>query len=139
LLSILLILLSGVAGPLAADSFVVIVNDTEPVSSLSPQEVSNLFLRKLAKWPDGTNVVPVDLDEGSPARVSFSRSVHGKNVGAIKAYWQKMIFSGRAIPPPEKRSPAEVVAFVRSQRGAIGYVPQGTPLGPGIKTLTLAP
>lgn len=134
---ILLLALSGLTGSVAAESFVVIVNDATPAAALSAQEVSNLFLRKMATWPDGTPAAPVDLSEGSPARESFSKRVHGKGIGAVKSYWQKMIFSGRAVPPIEKASPADVVAFVRAQRGAIGYVPQGTPLGPGVRVLNV--
>jgi ABC-type phosphate transport system substrate-binding protein len=121
----------------AADSFIVIANEAGTISSLTAQEVSNLFLKKTAAWPDGTEAVPVDLGESSPVRESFSKVVHGKSLGPIKAYWQKMIFSGRSVPPPEKSSAAEVVAFVRARRGAIGYVPAGTPLGPGVKVLNV--
>ena len=57
----------------------------------------------------------------------------------MKSYWQKMIFSGRDVPPPEKGSPDEVVAFVRSHGGGIGYVPAGTVLGAGVKVLVVKP
>ena len=136
-LALFVLLLWVLTGSVAADSFVVIVNDAGPVSALSAQEISDLFLGKSAKWSDGTAVAPVDLSESSPARASFTRRVHGKGVTAIKSYWQKMIFSGRAVPPPEKGSPADVVAFVRAQRGAIGYVPPGTPLGAGVKIVSV--
>jgi ABC-type phosphate transport system substrate-binding protein len=122
----------------AAEPFVLIVNSANSVSRLEPQEVSNLFLKKKTAWPDGVKTAPVDLSESHPVRESFSKRIHGKSVGAIKAFWQKMIFSGQEVPPPEKDSPSEVVAFVRSRRGGIGYVPEGTPLGSGVKAVDLA-
>ena len=57
----------------------------------------------------------------------------------VKAYWQQMIFSGREVPPPEKASAKDVVAFVSANRGGVGYVPAGTPLGEGVKTVDVKP
>ncbi|HEV8578298.1 MAG TPA: substrate-binding domain-containing protein [Thermoanaerobaculia bacterium] len=132
-------LLLGLTGSMAADSFVVIVNEASPLSALSKQQVSDVFFRKTTKWQDGTDAVPIDLGESSPTRASFSKSVLGKGVAAVKSYWQRMIFSGRAVPPSEKASAADVMSFVRTHPGAIGYVPQGTPLAPGVKALALEP
>lgn len=129
--------LAPVAGN-AAEPFVLIVNGASPVGSLKPLEVSKLFLKKTTVLPDGVKAAPVDLSESHPVRESFSKRIHGKSVGAIKAFWQKMIFSGQEVPPPEKDSPSEVVAYVRSRRGGIGYVPEGTPLGSGVKAVDLA-
>jgi hypothetical protein len=125
----------------AADSAVaVIVNSSNPVSSLSASEVSNLFLKKgKTTWPSGERVLPVDLGEQSAVREAFSRKIHGKGQGPIKAYWQKQIFSGRDVPPPEKGSAADVIAFVRGNRGAIGYVPAGLEPGIGVKVLQVTP
>ena len=72
-------------------------------------------------------------------RSSFSQQIHRKATPAVKAYWQQMIFSGREVPPPEKASPKDVVAFVSANRGGVGYVPAGTPLGEGVKTLDVKP
>jgi ABC-type phosphate transport system substrate-binding protein len=119
----------------AAEPVLVIVNGNNPVSNLSAPDVSRAFMKKLKRWPDGVDVVPVDLAEDSPLRESFSQEFHDKRSSAVKAYWQKMIFSGREGPPPEKSSSAEVVAFVRANRGAIGYVAAGTTLGSGVKVL----
>ncbi|HEV8579125.1 MAG TPA: phosphate ABC transporter substrate-binding protein [Thermoanaerobaculia bacterium] len=122
-----------------AGDVVVIVNAANSTSALAAAEVSSLFLKKTEAWPDKTPASPVDLDERSPARESFSRQIHSKRTAAIKSYWQKMIFSGREVPPPEKASPEEVVRFVRSHPGGIGYVPAGTPLGSGVKILEVRP
>ncbi len=121
----------------AQDPVQVIVHADNPASTLSVREVSDLFLKKAGAFADGTKATPVDLAEKSEVRGAFSRWVHRKTTTAVKAYWQQMIFSGRGVPPPEKNSTAEVMAFVRGQRGGIGYVPQGTPLGSGVKAVTV--
>lgn len=121
----------------AQDAVVVIVHADNLVSTFTTREVSDLFLKKAGTFSDGTKAVPVDLGERSDVRGAFSRWVHRKTTSAVKAYWQQMIFSGRGVPPPEKNSTADVMTFVRSQRGGIGYVPQGTPLSPGVKAVTV--
>jgi hypothetical protein len=63
--------------------------------------------------------------------------VHGKSVTAIKTYWQQQVFSGRDVPPVERPGDAEVVAYVRENVNAIGYVSAGAPLARGVKAVTI--
>jgi ABC-type phosphate transport system substrate-binding protein len=123
----------------AAESFVVIVNAANPVSALSAQDLSKVYMKKSLRWPSGEEILPVDLKDPSATRESFSRQIHDKSTAAVKAYWQKMIFSGRDVPPPEKASNAEVVAFVRANRGAVGYVATDASLGDGVKVIKVVP
>jgi hypothetical protein len=127
-------------GAAAADeAFVVVVNVTNPVAQMKALEVSNLFLKKTTAWKDNQRVLPVDLTAPASMRESFCRKVHNRGPAAVKSYWQQMIFSGREVPPSEKSSAAEVLSFVRANRGAIGYVPSGTSLGPGVKAIEVTP
>ena len=136
----LLLLLLAVQQPARAQQgFVVVVHSSNPVSSLSADELSRIFLKKTAKWGNGSRVEPVDLASGSPVRARFSQAVHGKGTAAISAYWQKMIFSGREVPPAELGTAAEVIAFVASHRGGVGYVAEGTALGEGVKAIRITP
>ena len=50
----------------------------------------------------------------------------------------EQIFSGRANPPPARASDADVLTYVRSNPGAIGYVAGGVELGSGYGGVTLA-
>jgi len=134
----LLALVAGAPRPAAAADFVVVVNAANAQTALPAAEVSNMFLQKTHKWESGERVRAVDLPEASPARESFSRAIHGRPTAAVKAYWQRMIFSGIDTPPPEKPTPADVLAYVKANPGAIGYVPAGTPLPDGVKALKVA-
>jgi ABC-type phosphate transport system substrate-binding protein len=131
--------LSGVPAGAAEVAIAVLVNANNPVDSLSSEEVGKLFLKKTVKWGNGERVLPVDLHEQSAVRESFSKQFHGKGTAAIKAFWQKMIFSGRDVPPPEKTSVADVAAFVRSNAGGVGYVPASYDAGAGVKVLQVTP
>jgi ABC-type phosphate transport system substrate-binding protein len=118
LLTILLADPSGGAKP----AFQIVVNEANPVSALSRQQVSDLFLKKNTQWPGLGLVLPVDQPEASAVRDSFNREIHGKSSSAVRAYWQQRIFSGRDVPPVEKDGDAEVLAYVRKNPGAIGYI-----------------
>jgi ABC-type phosphate transport system substrate-binding protein len=118
--------------------FVVIVNTTNPVASVSRSELADIFLKQLSAWPDGQVILPVDQAESSSVRADFSRVVLKRPVAAVKSFWQKQIFSGSAVPPIEKRSNADVVAYVSAFHGAVGYVAPTGKVPPGTKIVRLA-
>ena len=99
-----------------------------PISSCTRQP--NSFRDSATCWAESCS------RETSPVRDSFSREVLGKSVPAVEQYWTQAIFSGRAVPPVEKRTDADVLAYVRETPGAIGYVSASTPTE-GVKRLAL--
>ncbi len=103
-------------------SYNVIINIKNPTSSLTRKAVSKLFLKKTRKWPDGKEVRPIDRLTKSAIREEFSKTIHNKSTSSIKAYWQRQIFSGHSVPGQEKRTDKEVIDYVRTHPGAIGYV-----------------
>jgi ABC-type phosphate transport system substrate-binding protein len=108
--------------------FKVIVHAENPVQRLTKQELSQLFLKKVKQWQESNDaVLPVDLVDNSPIRQDFSETIHGRDVASIKAYWQKQIFSGRGVPPEEKKSDEEVLKYVSENPGAVGYLAEATP------------
>jgi ABC-type phosphate transport system substrate-binding protein len=109
----------------AAADYVVVVHPSVAVASLTRTEATRLFLRSSTQWPGGASVKPVDQAKGSPVRTAFTKEVLGRSPGAIDQYWTQSVFSGRSVPPPEKRNDAEVLAYVRDTPGAIGYVSAG--------------
>jgi len=119
--------------------FRVIVHSTNPVGALARDEVSKMFLKKIAAWRTGLSVVPVDQSEDADVRKRFSTRVLGRDVGAVKGYWQQAIFTGRSFPPVEKGSDAEVIAFVGANPNAIGYVSASSSLPTSVKILKVDP
>ena len=118
--------------------FKVIVHADNPTTSVERSKLSKMFLKKSKRWDDGESVKPIDQDEKSEVRERFTRTVHKKSISAIKSYWQRMIFSGRDVPPQEVATDAEVIEFVAAERGAVGYVSSGAELGSGVKVLEVA-
>lgn len=119
-----------------APPYLVIVNPANASSTASRKFVSDAFLKKATRWPNGDVIRPVDQAADSGVRRRFSEDVLQRSVAAVKSYWQQMIFSGRDLPPPELASDEDVVAFVAKHPGAIGYVRGGVSVT-GVKTLGL--
>jgi len=138
LLGALLPALLLAAAPARAEetSFRVVVHPTNPAESISRRELSALFLKKVTGWPDGSAVHPVEPQESSVTRAHFLSDVIGKSAFAVKTFWNKRVFAGRDVPPVEKRSDEEVVAFVRATPGAIGYVDASAAVD-GVKVLPI--
>lgn len=108
--------------------FVVIVHPSNSAGALDRKFVSDAFLKKVTRWPGGDVIRPVDLPPDSPVRARFSDDVLNRSVQAVKSYWQQIIFSGRDVPPPELASDADVMKYVATTPGAVGYVSGSTTL-----------
>ena len=76
--------LSSVTTTLTAQEFKVIVNSANSTAELPSDVAAKLFLEQLAKFLNGTAVLPVDLAKTSAVRASFSKAVLGRAVGAIE-------------------------------------------------------
>lgn len=110
-------------------AFVVIVNPQNPYLALDRSFVADAFLKKVTRWPNGDVIKPVDLPPRSRTRARFSEEVLKRSIAAVKSYWNQMIFSGRDVPPPELSTEEEVVKYVLTHAGAVGYVSGDARLG----------
>ncbi len=124
------------AHKLAAQEYKVIVNSANPAAELSTDAVSKIFLKTVSKFPEGGAATPVEPAKASPARAAFAKTVLGRTVQNLDTYWQQQIFSGKDVPPANKASDDDVIAFVKSNPGAIGYV-SGSAAVAGVKVVTV--
>jgi ABC-type phosphate transport system substrate-binding protein len=124
------------AAPAMAQDFKVIVNSANSTADLSADVATKLFLKQATKFPNGTVAQPVDLGKASSVRAAFSKAVLGRAVTAVESYWQQQIFSGKDVPPAAKGSDDDVIAFVKANPGAIGYVSGGAATA-GVKVVDI--
>ncbi len=129
-----LVAVVAAAVPAKAQDFKVIVNSANSTSDLSADVAAKLFLKQTPKFPNGTAAQPVDLSKSSPVRAAFSKAVLSRPVPAVETYWQQQIFSGKDVPPAAKASDDDVIAFVKANPGAIGYVSAGASTA-GVKVI----
>jgi ABC-type phosphate transport system substrate-binding protein len=135
-LGVLLALLAPPAP--AADEFVVIVHPSVVGATIRRSDLAAVFLRKVPRWGDRTAAVPVDQSATSRVRKAFSEQVLQMPVSTVLQYWQKEMFATQPLrPPPVKGSDAEVIAFVGSTPGAVGYVASGAVLTDAVKAIAV--
>jgi len=101
---------------------VVVVSAKSPVASLTKDQVSDLFLGKASTFPGGKQAIPINLSEGSDQRDAFHRKVTGRSANQLRAYWSRMVFSGRATPPKEVPNVTEAKRLIAANPSTIGYI-----------------
>ena len=111
-------------GGVATAGVVAVVSAQSPVTALSQGQITSIFLGKMSVLPSGESVVPIDQAEGSALRNEFYARVAGKSAAQIKAYWSKIIFTGRGQPPIELPDSVAVKQMVIENPRAIGYIDQ---------------
>lgn len=101
---------------------VVVVSAQSPVEGLSSQQVANIFLGKTSRLPNGVSVVPVDRADGEAVREAFYLKLLDMTNAQIKAYWSRLIFTGKGRPPKEVRSNKAMKQVIAENPHAIGYL-----------------
>jgi ABC-type phosphate transport system substrate-binding protein len=129
------LLCSGMAG--AAD-FVVIVSAKNPVGTLRADQVAAIFLGQSGRFPGGAEAVPLDQPVGSVLRDDFYLSVAARTPALMKAYWTKMVFTGRGQPPRELASSVAVRKLVADNPAMIAYIDKSA-LDASVKALQVTP
>ena len=107
-------------------AFIIIVHPSNAVAALDRDFVRDAFLKKVATWRNNETIRPVDLHRRLPLRARFTRDLLQTTPTQLRSYWNRLIFSGKGVPPPELASEEAVVAYVLANRGAVGYVSPAT-------------
>lgn len=95
---------------------VVIVSQKNPATRMFAEQASQFFLGKSNMF------TPIDQAEGSHIRNDFYQKLTEKDAAQVKAIWSKLVFTGKATPPKEYKSSAEVKKAVADDPKAIGYI-----------------
>jgi ABC-type phosphate transport system substrate-binding protein len=112
----------GLGASLCDAQLVVIVSAKSPVSSLSENEVADIYLGRTSRLPGGAAVVPVDLADDAANRAKFYRIVCGKSPAQLRAYWSRLVFTGSGQPPREVADADAMKKLVAMGASTIGYI-----------------
>ena len=106
----------------AQAELVVVVNVRSGVAAMSRNEVVNIFFGRNREFFNGIEAQPVDLIDSHPDRVRFYSALVGKDLAEVNAYWSRQVFSGRMQAPSKMSSSEEVMKWISSHPGGIGFV-----------------
>ncbi len=132
-LSLTAIILFGSASVFAE---VVIVVHPSNSASIDAKSAQRIFLGKEKKFSTGKEAIPINQVAGTASRDAFDNGTLGRNSAQVSAYWSKLVFTGKGIPPKEVADDAAVIAIVSSNADAIGYVDSSS-VDASVKTIPL--
>lgn len=123
-LTLTLCTLSGVVipGVTNAGDVIVITHPSVDIEQLSKDDVMRIFLAKSKTYPNEKPAIPVIPKEGSSTRQRFESSVFAKTPMQVKAYWTRLLFTGRGNPPLTLESDEAIKKKVAETPNAIGYI-----------------
>ena len=101
---------------------VAVVSVKSPVTYLSKEQIADIFLCKTTLFPNGKLAIPIDQAEGSASRDEFYLKFTAKSYAQVKAYWSKLIFTGRGRPPKELLNDSEIKKQIAENPNEIGYI-----------------
>jgi ABC-type phosphate transport system substrate-binding protein len=111
-----------IASGAACADVVPVVSVRSPVRELSKNQVIDIFLGRTNRFPNGEPAVPIDQAEGSEIRDLFYQQYANRSPAQLKAYWSRILFTGKGEPPREV-SPSERVKRVLAENPHfIGYI-----------------
>jgi len=116
--------------PGQATGFKIVVHPDLNLKEITVSELKRIYLKERTTWSDGEPIAPVEQSPQSAARHVFTKQVHQKSVDAIENFWRQKLFAGKSTPPVQMASDAEVVNYVVSHPGAIGYVSEDAQTDP---------
>lgn len=95
-------------------------------ANIDQASVARIFLGKMKSFPDAGQAVPLNQSESNAATAEFNSKVLKKSGSQLKAYWSKLVFTGKGTPPKAIATDAEVIQLVSSNPNMIGYVDSST-------------
>jgi hypothetical protein len=102
-----------------------------PDVELSGDDIRNVYLGE-KQWLGKLKLVPV---ANAAVQGLFLAQILQTDESKYEARWIRKRFREGLTPPATKGSDAEVISFVRSTPGAVGYISNGATGLPGIKIL----
>ncbi|MBL4631748.1 MAG: phosphate ABC transporter substrate-binding protein [Paraglaciecola sp.] len=126
----------GCSISLFASAEVVLVVHPSNSADLNKSLVKRIFLGKEKKFSTGQEAIPINQAPNTASRSSFDTDTLGRSSTQVAAYWSKLVFTGKGIPPKEVNSDAEVITLVAGNQNAVGYVDSNA-VNDSVKSISL--
>lgn len=104
-----------------ANAEVAVIVHPSNANELDKTAITRIYTGKAKSFPDGKQVVPINQADGGTTD-AFNKSVLNKSTSQLRAYWSKLIFTGKGAPPKVVNTEAEVIELVSTNPNIIGYV-----------------
>ncbi len=128
----LVLALACIASELNAAGGVVVIGHAN-LARIDVLTLEKIYTGKIIEV-EGIPVKPVNANSGSAVRNRFLQFYLNEDEDKYTAYWTVRRYIGKGVSPRELTSGADVINFVKSTPGAIGYIDEAD-VQPGINVL----
>lgn len=99
----------------------VITNPDTQLSTLDKKDVMDIFTGKRTRW-NGSGKITLAILEDSELHREFLQEYVKKTPSQFKNYWRRKVFTGEGRIPRTFANEAELIDFITSTKGAVGYI-----------------
>lgn len=112
----------------SANSFAelaVIVHPGNSLEAITKDELKRIYLGKSKEFPNGLPIAALDQEKESKEKKEFYKKVVGKSLSQVSAYWSRLIFTGKGVPPRVLSNDEELKIWVAFHPESIAYINAG--------------
>ncbi|HEY2408875.1 MAG TPA: hypothetical protein VGI10_22875 [Polyangiaceae bacterium] len=128
--------ISGLETPARAGSFLLLVNATNPITSITRADLKKAFTGGKKQWENGAviqvGLIPSDAPETQYLAALFDTSIRDL-IGRI----QEQVFKGEMRRPTVLKSSQDCLALARSHAGAVCVAAAGLPIPSEARVVTV--
>jgi ABC-type phosphate transport system substrate-binding protein len=107
---------------LTAFSEVAVIVHPSNNEQLTENDITRLYLGKAKSFPSGSQAIMINLVSTDPIAEEFSSKVLKKTGGQLKAYWSRLVFTGKGTPPQEVETQTQALELVANNPNFVGYI-----------------
>ncbi|BET65573.1 hypothetical protein ASA1KI_04910 [Opitutales bacterium ASA1] len=120
--------LAFLVGAAAHAAPVVVTNPAQSGETIDSTTVKSIFRGKKLAWDSKAPVIVAVLKDGS-THEAFLKTAFNISASAFANHWRSVTMTGAGVAPKTFSSEEELLQFVASTPGAIGYVDEANASG----------
>lgn len=116
------VLLTLMTTQISAAEIIAVVHKSNPLTSISENELSNIFLGNKTLWGNDQRISVGMLSTSNENIESFISDVLHKTIKRYNSHWMKHVFSGSGIRPKQFYTNNSAMHFVTNNKDSIALI-----------------
>ncbi|MBU0996049.1 MAG: hypothetical protein KJ737_26435 [Proteobacteria bacterium] len=106
-------------------------------STLTKKEIRNIYLGKKKKWLNG-HAIKLTVNDTPEVQISFTSVYLQKTPAQFITFWKNMVFVGQGRFPKFFSNEKELIDYIQSTDGAIGFISTDPPEGKDVRRFIIS-
>lgn len=119
-----------------ADEIVVIANKDVPTEHLTAEAIKKIFLGDTINWEANEGIVVVLLRDETVHK-AFIKQYIKRTPTQFENVWRRNLFTGKGARSVRINNMDDLIQFVATTKGAIGYIPADANLPDDVKKISI--